>query len=606
MKPAMRWTLPLLVSAWLFAVVAACGPTPSDVGARHARANKASEPPADPRVVAVYRDGQVTAADLDRAVLELPTVQRRPAADQSQAAWYQGLVRELVLDRILDAEAELAGSGEDPEVLAAQQEGVRQTVLEVYVDRNLPPEEVSEADVRRYYDQHLERYDRPARRLVSHLFKRRREGEPSAGLKEQVAGLRRQAVAGESFGSLAAAHSDSESRHRQGSLGWMTREQIAPELAEVIFSLPEGVPSEPVTTAEGVHLFQVEKAVEAKRFSYDEVEGVIGRQLRFERGRAALERLAADLPLPAGSFVAEAEELALLTAGDPGVTVLRIGDYQLTAARFRALLARRREQVPPGQSPPPDFAPQLLRHLERRERIYSHALAQGLAEDPEVTGRLARLERRVLLGTLRQRGLRRRLNQQPERLRQYYDSNKLRFSSPLRLEVRRLTVPVAAASADRAMTRLERATTDSGAAGQRLAAAAADLGGEIEELGWKTLGELARLDRRWARLAAGLSAGELSAPLSAESAVEMLEVQARREPEPLPFATVLERVRAAYLENHRQDLYREWLDETLAEAGLEVFLERLEGLGAALAATASPAAASPSAASPPASEAPQP
>ncbi len=583
---------PLRSIALLAALAAACGPGATE---------EAAGPPADPGVVAVYSGGQVTAADLDRAILELPPGQRRPGAEESRAAWYQGLVRELVLDRILEAEAELEGSGEDPEVAAAWQEARRQTVMEIYVERNLPPEEVTEADLRRYYDQHPERYDRPGRRLVSHLFKRRQPGAPAAELKQQVADLRRRVVAGESFGLLAAEHSDSESRHQQGGLGWMTREALAPELAEVIFALPERVPSEPLTTADGVHLFQVEKAVEAKRFSYDEVAGLIDRQLRLERGSAALDRLAAELPLPAGSFVAEAEELAaLLAAGDPAASVLRIGDYQLTVARFGALLARARSQLPAGQAPQPGFAPQLLRQLERRERIYTHALAEGLAEDPEVAERTARLERRVLLGSLRQRALRRQLNRQPERVQQYYESNKLRFSSPLRLEVRRLTVPATAATAGRAMARLEQAAAGHGAAGERLAAAVAELGGEIEELGWQTLGELARLDQRWLGLAAELSAGELSPPLSVlpaagEPTVEMLEVLARREPEPLPFATVLEQVRAAYLENHRQDLYREWLGETLATAGLEVFPERLEELGGALAAAASPAAASPAA-----------
>ena len=113
------------------------------------------------------------------------------------------------------------------------------------------------------------------------------------------------------------------------------------------------------------------------------------------------------------------------------------------------------------------------------------------------------------------------------------------------------------------------------------------------------------------RLAAGLAAGELSAPLSVtskagKSVVEMLEVKARREPEPLPFATVLEQVRAAYLENNRQQLYREWADQTLAEAGLEVFAQRLEGLGTTLAAGASPAVDPPAAGLPETGPAPSP
>ncbi len=535
-------------------------------------------PPADPEVVAVYRDGEVTAADVDRAVLELPAALRQPGPEETVEEWYEGLVREVVIDRLLRSEAELLGTGDDPEVAVAREEGRRQAVVETWLARNpAAAEAVTEDDLRRYYDRHSERYDRQGRRLVSHLFKRRSTaGDDLEGLKAEVAALRQRAVVGESFGALAAEHSDSESRHRQGSLGWVTREGLAPQLAEVIFALPEGVPSEPLATAEGVHLFQVEEIVEAKRFAFDEVAGMIGSQLQRERAREAVVRVAAELPLPAGSFVAGSEELgALLTAGDPEATVFRVGDYELTVARFRGLLEQSREQQ--GGQPSPELAPELLRALERRERIYRHALGDGLAEDPEVAAQLVRLEDRALLRILRQRSLQRQLTGEPERLQQYYDDNKLRFSSPLRLEVRRLAVPVTPVTAGGAMARLERVAAEAAAGSDRLSALAAELGGEVEELGWRTLGELARLDRRWIPVAAGLEAGQLSPPLSSPSSLAMLEVEARREPEPLPFSTVLERVRAAYLAAHRQELYRRWADEVLAEAGFEVFRDRLQG-----------------------------
>jgi parvulin-like peptidyl-prolyl isomerase len=546
---------------------AACGPGPPEAAA----------PPADPEVIAVYRDGQVTRGDVDRAVLALPAALRQPGPEETAAEWYERVVRELVIDRLLAGEAELLAGGDDPEVAAARREGRRQVVAETWLERNPPAvAAVTESDVRRYYDQHPERYDRRGRRLVSHLFKRRPPGGDVTGLRQEVAELRRRALAGESFAALAAEHSDSESRHRGGSLGWVSREQLAPQLVEVIFSLPEEVPSEPLTTAEGVHLFQVEKIVEARRFAFDEVAATIERQLRLERRDEALDRLAAELPQPADSFVAGGEELeALLAAGDPEATVLRIGDYELTAARLRGLLE---EQAAAGQAPVD--AARLLHGVERRERIYRRATSEGLADDPEVAARLARRERRDLLRILRQRSLGRKLTAEPERLQEYYDGNRLRFSSPLRLEVRRLTVPVDAAAADRVMARLERAAAGTASGADRLASLAAELGGEVEELGWRSLAELARLDPRWRSRAAGLGAGELSPPLSAASSLEMLEVTARREPEPLPFAAVIERVRAAYLAAHRQELYREWADGMLADAGLEIFRDRLEGLAA--------------------------
>lgn len=564
----MRSILPFV----LVAILTGCGGGAGD------EASSTVEPPTDPNVVAVYEGGSVSREALDRAILELLPEQRPQLAGEELAQWSRGFVREMVLDRLLAEEAKLLGTSDDPEVVAVREEIRRQVVIDTYLERHAPPAtEIDEATVRRSFDDNPERWDRKASRQIFHLFKRRQAGAELGPLKEEMEALRRRIMAGESFSLLAAEHSDSESRHRGGELGWLGREQLPAELAEVIFALPTGTPSEPLPTAEGVHLFLVEKAVEARRFSFDEVAGMIHQQLAGEAGQRAFEVLTDALPLGEGSFVASAEELAtLLAAGDPQATVLRIGDYEVDMARFRTQLAQNLQGLQAsGRAPTPDYAHALLDSMARRQRIHLQALEEGLGDDAEVIERVEQRALRALLRIQRQRAVARKLSAEPERLQDYHEANRLRFSSPLRLEVRQLRVPLAAGDPNRAMARLEALSQGSQGEGDALGAAASELGGTTEDLGWRSLAELAQIDGRLPSLLAELEAGESSAPYRAADHIALIEVTGRREPEPQPLATALEQVRQAYLADHGQELYREWADQTLAEAGLAIFDDRL-------------------------------
>lgn len=566
MRPALSRTLTALAAA---ALVVGCGP----------EGPPEQEAGTGPEVLAVYSGGTVTAEDVDQTILGTPTQEGR-LAEEKTADWYEGLIRQIVADRLLLEEAKLLGVPEAPEFLASFDESRRQVMMEAYLARNPPrPEPVTNEDLRRTYDSHRERYSQPDRRYVLHIFRRREPGTSLDDLKAEVSGLRERLLQGESFARLAREHSDSETRHQGGTLGWVDPGKFPPALDKLLFSLPVGTPSEPIPTADGVHLFLVESAIEAKSYAFEEVKTVIRRQLEAERSEEAMARLVEDLPLPPGSFVADPEELrALVRGGDPRAVVLRIGDYELHLGRFRTLVADRRASS--GGQQQPDLALRLLRFLEQRERIYLQATAQGIDGDPQVVERLAELKDRDLVLFYRRRALDQKLTREPERLQAYYESNRMRFAAPLRLKLRRLTVPLAAGDANAAMARLEHARAELDAGTTDLEALASELGGSVEDLGWRTLKGLGPPGSQAQLLAADLEAGGHSPPFRTKSTLELLEAVERREPEPPPLASILDRVRAAYLEDHRQELYRAWLEEVLAEAELRIFQDRVEDLAA--------------------------
>lgn len=550
-----------LAAAALWLSAAAC---------RHAPPPAAASP-----TVATYDGGVITAADVDRAVLDLPPAQRQPA-DGDLLSWYGRIARELALQRVLLAEARAAGLDQGPVFERSRQEARTLAAVSVFLEKTLPaPAPPTEAEIKSYFQSHADEFKTPHGRQTYHLFKRTEPGADPAPVVAEVARLRARVVAGEDFSALAARESDSESRHRGGLLGWVTPGSYGPELEKVVFSLEPKVPSQPIRTREGVHLFLVAADAPARTLTLAEVRGPIARRLLSERRNSAIERLVGTA-LPEGSFVPDAAQLrALAEGGDPAAVVLRFGDLAVTLGELqRRLLAG---QAPPDAGAAANPALALVEALVERERIYRYCVAQGIDRTPEAEARVERLLDRELSSVRLQQRLLERVDRDPKRLTDYYEANRRRFSEPLRLRVQRLTVPLTAAG-NEAMARLERARAELDAGRLDFARLGAELGGTLDEPAWRTLAELALREERPVSLAAELRAGRYSPPFRVRDRIEMVRVLERKEPVPLPFDRARDLVRMDFLVNRRHDEYGGFVEEVLAGRHYQPVAQELEAL----------------------------
>lgn len=532
--------------------------------------------PEDPEVVATFEGGEITRGDLDRAILAMPAADRQALGAAPEP--YRRLVRELAVHRVVLERAKLQGGADGPEHRRALRDLERQAHVEQYLRQQ--PIEVdgpTPDQVRQRYDRDLETYRQPERRHVLNIFRRATPGIGPDQALQQLESVRGQVLSGASFSSLASEVSDSESRHRGGSIGWIERGQLPGELEEIVFGLPEGSPSEPVKTGDGWHLFYVDSAIDARVFSFDEVRALIRQQLLAELREDELDRRLGRLELPEGSFVPEPDELrALLGTGDPAVVVLRLGEYRVTAGELGALVAAEARRAGPGRQQ--NLPRAMLDRLRRHELIYRQRVAGEQTLSAPMAQRLELQAEQLLADRYRRQLMQQRLESKPGRLRAFYDDNRSRFSGPLRLELRRLVVPFSRRSA-RHMAVLERRRGDLDAGTVTLDVLAADLGGTIEDLGWKTLAELAAIEPKMPAYIASVDAGDHSPPYRGLRGLEMLSVVDRREPEPLSYELVRARARAAYLERHGGELYAELAQALLEEVGFRLFEERLVAAG---------------------------
>ena len=152
---------------------------------------------------------------------------------------------------------------------------------------------VTEEEIKAYYQDHREEFDRPnqvrARQIVVGTLE---EGQMVLGLLRQ----------GEAFEQLAREYSLSPDGAEGGDLGFFASGQMPPEFDEVVFTLPVGRNSDLVKSEYGYHIFRVEERREAKSLTLAEVRETIEEQLQVEkeekayqewlrelRGRAAIE-----------------------------------------------------------------------------------------------------------------------------------------------------------------------------------------------------------------------------------------------------------------------------------------------------------------------------
>lgn len=531
-----------------------------------------SEP--DGPVIARFADGAVTADELDARVLSLPPSER-PLPGEDLDAWYREQIRELVVERRLLDDARERRASDDEELRRLAAEAERLSALELCLAELGSPEPVTAADVRSEYESQGDLLSVPERRRVHQIFLRR---APDA--RARLDRLRDRVLAGESFQRLATEQSESESRHRQGLVGWMVPGRLPAGFERVVFSLEAGVPSEPVATREGFHLFYVDQVLPAHRPTFEEVGRQLAERLRAERRDRALRQIDTRVEPPEGSLVMDRDRfVAALEAGDPQTPVVRLGDLSWTlddvSRRVREVVEREG-----GAGGTVELAWQILDQARRREEIYQACRSEGHVAAEELDRRLGAWRERVLIDAERRRRLIGLASEDPDRLRLFYDSNLGEFSKPPTWTLRLLRIPLPE-STDRAVALMARLEEAAAAGVGDLEALQAQLGGTLETTEALTLADIGRVNPKLPPLLAPLEVGQLAPPYRRDDELEIARVLAQTPAEPLPFAEVRQRVAARYVAQYTADLYDQLSERLLRDVDLEIDAEALAEVRAA-------------------------
>ncbi len=149
-----------------------------------------------------------------------------------------------------------------------------------YLSRRAGLDALSEADLRREYDTHPERYRRPALVRVAQLLFPAREAADAA-LKRLKEGAR--------WLEVSRASSAAPNAASGGALGLLAQSDLPREFERAIWGLPAGGTSGVLAAPHGFHVFRVEERLDARDIPFEEALPGLRVSLAEERSAKAVE-----------------------------------------------------------------------------------------------------------------------------------------------------------------------------------------------------------------------------------------------------------------------------------------------------------------------------
>ncbi|MFO7870516.1 MAG: peptidylprolyl isomerase [Kiritimatiellia bacterium] len=158
--------------------------------------------------------------------------------------------------------------------------------------------EPAEEDIREHFEQHKREYRRQPRAQAQHILVKPHSGSESdrQTAVSRLERIRQRAVEGADFAELASVHSECPSgRKAGGSLGWVSKGMMVPELDCVVFSMNVGDISEIVETELGFHIVRKTDREDGGEADLDMVREKVLEFLRHARRGQAVSAYVEDL-----------------------------------------------------------------------------------------------------------------------------------------------------------------------------------------------------------------------------------------------------------------------------------------------------------------------
>jgi len=144
---------------------------------------------------------------------------------------------------------------------------------------------IPRAEARKYYDEHKDEFIREERVFLREILvstQGKSEAEIPA-LEKKAKDLVARARAGERFGDLARDNSDAESARNSGEVGAFKRVDLAKEISDVVFSHEKNYVTDPIKSANGFLILQIEERHQAGLAAFEEVENDVMEKLYMPR-----------------------------------------------------------------------------------------------------------------------------------------------------------------------------------------------------------------------------------------------------------------------------------------------------------------------------------
>jgi peptidyl-prolyl cis-trans isomerase C len=158
--------------------------------------------------------------------------------------------------------------------------------------------EVSEEEIKAYYDSHTNLFKKPEQIRASHILIKVEPGaneKDKEKVRKQIEDIRQRLVKGEDFGALAKEFSQCPSSAKGGDLNYFGRRQMAKPFEDAAFALKVGELSDVVETRFGYHLIKLTDKKPASIHSYKDMKDRIKKNLMQEKVRVEVSNYVQEL-----------------------------------------------------------------------------------------------------------------------------------------------------------------------------------------------------------------------------------------------------------------------------------------------------------------------
>lgn len=278
------------------------------------------------QIVAIVNDDVITTADVVAQVSSLLAERQHvPASEEESVKLHTAVLGQLIEQQLILQDAKKMGLAVNSDEVEARLTEIRshfpsenefreslsksqlseeqlkehvrnQLMVQHAVDAKvrakifISPQDIAEA--RRAHPEMAKAVERVR---VSHILVRVTQERVEEKAWERVQAVHRQLVQGVDFAQLAKQYSDAPDAAEGGSMGWMSRGDLLPELDTALFSLPIGGYSTPIRSKLGFHIVRVDERSAASDPDSEETNRAVFQQLYDQKFREALSRWLTEL-----------------------------------------------------------------------------------------------------------------------------------------------------------------------------------------------------------------------------------------------------------------------------------------------------------------------
>jgi len=476
----------------------------------------------------------------------------------------QSSVRNLVFIMSMATAARQRGL-EDSAGVELAVEAMRHASLLPALKRHIDAQvSISDEELDQLAVRYPEAFRQPRKLFLRGIYKRLPSGEPErATVRSRMQALRAQVVNGADVRRLAVRESESQSRFREGSIGFVDPAGLPAPVRESVEGLESGDVSEVIEFGGGLAFYVCERIkpeivpdAEQVRFKFRQN---LFRQRSAEMNKALMEKLDT--------------RIRIRLETDP---VLRVEDYGLPADWLDALISQRLpERVPTELSARQKR--RLLQEWGRRVAMADHAESLGLDERESVadTMRWNRIHA-LAAAELRSRVDARLRPPAESALRELYEQRRERLHNPIGFRVAAIQFagadgpkrPEVIARARDTLAAIRAGHLDFGQAARDLSVHPSAGNGGL--LGWMTTRELGAVDVNLLKPVRELSPGEDTGLLRLQDGLWAVKLLERRPATPMSFDEAREHLEQAFREDQIKRLETEVREQHLADIGLRI------------------------------------